>query len=216
MKVLDRVVGLFAGKKRSAKMIVVLSPTGTVKDEQKIVCELFRAGLQVYHLRKPRWSQEKITEWVNSLPHEYRSRIVLHQFPKLVSRLELGGFHLSPDMPEPGDEAGELSAQCASYSDIVRIGGDCRYVMLGPIFRPAGTDSRPSLPPARTPQEYAAIVKYWHQNGGDAKVFAFGRIHAGNVHLCKKLGFDGIAVVSAIWNAKTDPVKAFKALCKKW
>ena len=209
----EKVVGFLSGKKTRTDCSVVLSPTGNVKGEAKIVCELFKNGLGLYHLRKPRWTREKFAEWLKQIPKEFRARIVVHQFPELVEKFGLGGFHLGIGVSVPGNFTETLSAQCASYADIEQVAPACRYVLLGPIF-PSG--NRDLTVPARTPAEFAAALSYWRKKGGRAKVFAFGGVNAGNIKTCKKLGFDGFATVSAIWDSEDGPVKAFKALRKKW
>lgn len=213
MTVLEKVARLFTARKKN-DAVAVLSPTGSIRNEIKIVCELFEKGLQTYHLRKPRWTLERVQSWVKSLPKIYRSRIILHQFPELVNKFDLGGFHIHADdaLPE-GIPAEKISVQCQHYADLEKCGNRFRCLMLGPIFPKKDRDI---TIPARTEQEYAAIVSYRRQKGQTAKIFAFGGIEAGNVKRCKKMGFDGIAVVGAVWDGETDPVPAFKKLCRKW
>lgn len=212
MTVLEKVARLFSTRKNT-EAVVVLSPTGSVRGETKIVCELFEKGLQVYHLRKPRWSIDRVQSWIKSIPKVYRSRIVLHQFPELVEKFALGGFHIHADDSVPSCVPVEkLSAQCQHFSDLKKCGNKFRCLMLGPVFPKKDRDI---TVPARTEQEYAAIVAYYRQNGGACKIFAFGGVEADNVRRCKKMGFDGVAVVGAIWES-ADEVAAFKKLCRKW
>lgn len=212
MTVLEKVARLFSAREKS-DAVAVLSPAGSVRGEAKIVCELFEKGLQTYHLRKPRWSLERVQAWITSIPKIYRSRIILHQFPELVRKFGLGGFHIHADDPVPECvPAGKLSAQCQDFSDLEKCGNTFRCLMLGPIFP---KKERDLTVPARTEQEYAAILAYYRRNGGKCKVFAFGGVDIDNVKRCRKMGFDGVAVVGAVWDSGNE-VAAFKQLYRKW
>lgn len=213
MTVLEKVARLFYSQ-RETDAIAVLSPTGSVRNEIKVVCELFEKGLKTYHLRKPRWSFERVQSWIKSLPKNYRPRIILHQFPELVTKFGLGGFHIRADEPVPEEIPDKkISAQCLDYSDLEKCGNKFRCLMLGPVFPKKDRDV---TIPVRTEQEYAAAVSYYKQKGGTCKIFAFGGVEADNIKRCRKMGFDGIAVVGAIWEGEAEPVTAFSKLCKKW
>lgn len=211
MTMLEKVSRLFSSKKNPGT-VVVLSPTGTLKNESKIVCALFEQGLQHYHLRKPRWTAERIQAWIKALPKIYRSRVVLHQFPDLVERLGLGGFHVQAGNPFPNSVPAEkISVQCLQYADFEKV-GKRSTIFLGPVFP---RKDRDLTTPTRTPQEYAAMLAYWRKQGGTNRVLAFGGTSEDNVKLCKKLGFDGVAVVSAIWESEKTPVAALKSLLRR-
>lgn len=213
MTVFEKVVRLFSSE-RKTDSIAVLSPTGSVRSETKIVCELFESGLELYHLRKPRWGLERTRTWLKSIPKKFRHRIVLHQFPELVKEFALGGFHIQANEAIPESVPREkISVQCQDYADVEKFGKKFRRIMLGPVFPKEGRDL---TVPARTLQEYAAIVAYHRKQGGTTKIFAFGGVEEGNVKQCKKMAFDGIAVVGAIWDEGKNPVPAFKKLSKKW
>lgn len=212
MTVLEKVACLFSAKKMSGTFIV-LSPTKSLRNEAKIVCSLFEQGLEWYHLRKPRWTAERVQSWIKSIPKAYRSRIVLHQFPELVEKFSLGGFHVQAgtDFPECVP-ATKISVQCREYADLEKLGN--RYsVLLGPIFP---RDDRDLTTPTRTWQEFAAILAYWRKHGGNNKIYAFGGISEQNIKICKKAGFDGIAVVGAVWESARTPTEAFRQLSQKW
>src|SRR4051812_11059749 len=73
--------------------LVVISPEGDEPRETAVLGELFAAGLERYHVRKPHWPVVKLESWLGSLPREWRSRLVLHQHHELVRALGLGGEH---------------------------------------------------------------------------------------------------------------------------
>ncbi|MCD8298742.1 MAG: thiamine phosphate synthase [Opitutae bacterium] len=213
MTVLEKVASLFMRHSNVSEHIVVMSPQGSVRDEAKLVTELFKNGLAVYHLRRPRWQKVRFKKFIEQIPEQFRSRIVLHHYPDLVAKYNLGGFHLGPNAEIPQGYTGSLSAQCMQYSDAEKFGKRCRRLMLGPVFL---KDDRDITIPTRTPQEFSAIISYWRKkNGSRTKFFAFGGVSGQNIATCKHLGFDGVTLVSAIWDS-ADPVKAFKEFKGKW
>ena len=52
--------------------IVVISPETDEPREHAVLVELFAAGLERYHVRKPGWSYEKLSAWLNAVPSEWR------------------------------------------------------------------------------------------------------------------------------------------------
>lgn len=216
MSILSRVVGMVSrsAEADASARIAVMSPMNDRNGEHRILFKLFENGLSAYHLRRPHWSASRCCSWIESVPAKWRSRIVIHQYPHLVRKYNLGGFHQLADGALPGVSgiSGKISAQCEDFSDIQKIGKHCRRVMLGPVFPPEKYDV---TVPRRTLGEYAAIAAYWRKQGGTAEVFAFGGVSAENIRLCREAGFDGVVVVGAVWDT-SDPVKAYKQLVRKW
>ncbi len=216
MSILSKVVGLIsrgAENRRTAAHFAVISPTMERPGERKIVLRLFENGLTAFHLRRPHWSATQFKNWLSAFPAELRSRVFVHQYPQLVRKFGLAGFHLAHGTAFPSISAcGMLSAQCEDFQSVLRCGEKCARIMLGPVFPPEKYDV---TVPRRTPEEYAAIVAYWRAHGGKAEVLAFGGVNAGNIRFCREAGFDGVGVVGAVWDA-ADPVKAFKNLIREW
>lgn len=216
MSILSKVVGLIsrgAENRRAAAHFAVLSPTTERPGERKIVLRLFENGLTAFHLRRPHWSAAQFKTWLAALPADVRSRVFVHQYPQLVRKFGLAGFHLSPGAAFPSIGAcGKLSAQCEDFQSVSRCGEKCTQLLLGPVFPPEKYDV---TVPRRTPEEYAAIASYWRAHGGKAEILAFGGVNAENIRFCREAGFDGVGIVSAVWDA-ADPVKAFKKLIREW
>lgn len=72
---------------------IVISPEHEDPREVAVLGDLFAAGLERYHVRKPTWSREKLEAWLRALPREWRPRLVLHTHHALVASLALGGAH---------------------------------------------------------------------------------------------------------------------------
>ena len=74
-------------------MIVLIAPEEDIKDEISILNQLFEAGLEFYHLRKPNKSYEEHCEYLNQIDAKYHKRVVVHYFHELINEFELKGIH---------------------------------------------------------------------------------------------------------------------------
>jgi thiamine-phosphate pyrophosphorylase len=185
--------------------IVVISPESADPREVPAMEGLFAAGLERYHVRKPSWTEPELERWLRALPVGWRPRIVLHQHHSLVPTLGLGGRH------EKGESqrAEGASRSCHDLPSLRRHMRSFEQVMFGPVF--------PSLtkagygPAADFPWTELRAVLRSRDDPGGARVLAIGGVTAGRLERCAELGFDGAAVMGAVWN-EADPVREFTAI----
>lgn len=228
-----KIVNWLKGKTSSAKaevdpadpLIIVITPEAELPNEIRIVKKLFEAGLPRLHLRRHDWGAPDYRDWINELPKKYRDRIVLHGHPELVAELGLAGLHLQsvkgPRFPKGrGGKSREsrlpegvsITRSCHDYEELLAGPKDCAYATLGPVFP---SISKRGYAPRRTPEEFAAIVEYWHRENKGHPVVALGGITPENIGDLRRMGFAGAAVVGAIWESPR-PVESFKALRAAW
>lgn len=209
----------------SAPLIIVITPEAEVRDEVRIVKKLFEAGLTRLHLRRHDWDVADHRDWLQEIPKKYRDRIVLHGHAELVTEFGLAGLHLqSTRAPQRGGrgpkgkgrsgvpEGVALSRSCHDYSELLQGPKHCEYATLGPVFP---SISKRGYAPRRTPEEFAATVDYWKKENDGHPVVALGGVTPENIGEVRAMGFDGVAVVGAVWEAH-EPVRAFKALVAAW
>jgi thiamine-phosphate pyrophosphorylase len=206
-------------------LIIVITPEEEVQNEIRIVKKLFEAGLPRLHLRRHDWGEEDLRGWILEIPKKFRSRIVLHGHAELVAELGLAGLHLQsmkgPRFPKGRGghsrahrhpEGVSLTRSCHDYEELIAGPKECEYATLGPIFP---SISKRGYAPRRTPEEFAAIVDYWHKENKGHPIVALGGITPENIGDLRHMGFAGAAVVGAIWESAS-PVEAFKALRAGW
>jgi len=193
--------------------LVILSPEAADPRETAVLAALFTAGLDRYHVRKPGWSVTELDTWLRGLPSAWRPRLVLHQHHKLVAELGLGGRHWrddasAPVMPPVG--IGLTSRSCHDLATVRAALGRYDAVFFGPIF--------PSISkPGHGPHDHLAAggptALLSHRTSAERRtsVLALGGITPENAPRCRNLGFDGVAVLGAIWQA-VDPLHAFGQL----
>jgi thiamine-phosphate pyrophosphorylase len=185
--------------------IVVISPESSDPRELPAMEGFFAAGLGSYHVRKPSWTEGELEAWLRGLPAEWRPRIVLHQHHGLVAALGLGGRHERADSPR----AQGGSRSCHDLPSLRRHLRSFAQVIFGPVF--------PSLtkagygPAAGFPWDELQGILKGRDGRGTARVLAIGGVTAGRLGRCAELGFDGAAVMGAVWNGP-DPVRAFAGI----
>jgi thiamine-phosphate pyrophosphorylase len=252
--------------------LVVISPEDDDPREIAVLGSLMDRGLERYHVRKPHWTPLKLASWLDPLPDEWRSRVVLHQHHDLVARFALGGRHWrdepaapgtaetslrrSPSgwsrdrdstsssriaSPESGDPAprrgGLTSRSCHEIATLRAALGRFDSVFFGPLFpslskpgygpdsgdrarqpafgnrpRPDGSTGDGDAPSAEGRfNGLADLLAHRTELERSTAVFALGGVTAGKLARVRALGFDGAAVLGAVWQA-ADPVAAFLAL----
>ena len=193
--------------------LVVVSPADADPREPAVQAALFAAGLERYHLRKPDWSLAETATWLRALPAEWRPRLVLHRHHELVAELGLGGCHWRDDASAPATpppNAGLASRSCHDFATLRTALGCYDSVFFGPVFP---SISKPGRGPRGdfSPRELAALLSRRASAERRTTVLALGGITPENAPRCRDLGFDGVAVLGAIWQA-ADPVRAFGQL----
>lgn len=174
--------------------------------EVETIKALFDAGLEIFHLRKPGEPEEVSRRLIESIPEEFRSRIVVHDHFHLKGEYGLGGIHLGKRNPTvPQGYSGRVSASCHSFDEVRQSLEYCSYVFLSPIF---DSISKQGYMAAFSPEVLRAA-----QRDGiiGPRVLALGGVDAGNILKVKEYGFGGAALLGAIWNSP-DPVGSFLEL----
>lgn len=184
--------------------IVVISQDGEVPLETQVLGALFKAGLSRYHVRKPSWSREFLAAWIFSLPRPWRKRLVLHQHHELAVPLGLGGTHER----DSGPLQGGLSRSCHEITALESCLPLYQSLFFGPVFP---SISKPGYGPSRKFPwiELTGVLR--RRRRSDARVLAVGGITAEHLPRCLELGFDGAAVLGAVWEDR-DPVGAYERI----
>ena len=220
--------------------LIVISPEAENIREHSTLAELFATGLTSYHLRKPTWTRAQLTAWLHALPPKFHPRIVLHTHHDLATEFAVGGLHdrdnsegrAGPLGPRRTPSAQRTptgapsSAPKKNQSNLIGYFGSGIFrsravhdlatlrasldthdrLLVSPIF---SSFSKPGYAPdARlAPAELKSVLALPR----GAEVIALGGIDASRIPACRDLGFDGVAVLGAIWQSP-DPVCAFHAL----
>ena len=195
------------------KLCLITSP-GPVSDEEALIAEMLHHKQVNLHIRKPQFSDDEYFQFLSRLPDQALEKSVLHSSYDLASKFKVYGIHL-PEKNRLQVETNELnlpkgvrlvSSSFHSFDEIYSCDLDLEYGLLSPVF---DSISKPDHVSGFDVDELLTNVP-------ESKIplFALGGIYRGNISRAKELGFQGIAVLGAIWNSK-DPVQSFHQLMTK-
>jgi thiamine-phosphate pyrophosphorylase len=184
--------------------------------EHEMVEAMFAAGLPCLHLRKPGMSGSELERWLLALDADVRGRVVVHGAPDLAVGMELAGCHMPLEWLVAGRhtlaEFGEVRAWSASLHSLEELRQcpagvtDC---FLSPVF---DSISKPGYGAAFTFDELREGLFMARARSAQVPfIYALGGVDAENLGRVLDLGFDGAAVLGAVWNAP-DPVGAWEEL----
>ncbi|GMH43484.1 hypothetical protein BSKO_11406 [Bryopsis sp. KO-2023] len=189
--------------------LVVFSPPASVRGEIETINSLFASGLQSYHLRKPKWSEAALTDYIDQIHPRFRKQVMLHSHHRLGQHYKLKGIHYTektrpppPINPIPNNL---ISTSFHSLSQLeVQNYGAIDYAFLSPIL---DSISKPGYTSAFDRKDLAQHVAKFQ-----TPLIALGGIDTtAHVAFARELGFRGVAVLGAIWGSE-NPVEKFQEL----
>lgn len=202
------------------KLIVISSPDGFEHEIQHVL-EMFRSGLQHFHVRKPKFSTNRLRQYIEKIDKKYYNRIILHSHHELCVPFRLQGIHLTKHHRKKNIFKSWLRlkyikfrrpeiAVTAAYHTLEALKQEnpgYSYVFLSPVFDSISKLGYKSTFNEDSLQEVLGRTSY--------QVIALGGVDEDKIEQAKKWGFSGVAVVGSIWKPG-EPVEKFKriqALC---
>lgn len=183
--------------------LAVISPEdNSVLNELEVVLTLFKQGLTRFHLRKPNWKKATLIAYLDNIPKEFRNFIYLHYHSDIAKEYGVK-CHLRYDQwSEKGENAYCDSVSVHNWDEFKAIDGKIGQCTISPLFN------------STSKTNYHQNPKLLHlpTKSGQTNVIALGGIGIGNIAQVQQLGFDGAAVLGAIWNRPQNSVEVFNAL----
>lgn len=186
--------------------IIVLSPENDYPGEMQWVVRLLAAGLQRYHLRKPGWGDAEVEAYLEKIPCRWRPKVVVHQCYRAVKKFKLGGWHCKDredqlqsirSLPQSVPSPTTLSRSIHHLDDLYGDLASWDYVFLSPIHR---SISKANYGPHWGATELETAIRRC-KDLSDTKVYALGGVEPANIPDCTLMGFDGVALLGAIWSS---------------
>jgi thiamine-phosphate pyrophosphorylase len=200
--------------------VIVFSSNDKSISEVKEVIELFKHGLETFHLRKPKFSKLQTAEYLNAIPSEYHNRIVLHHFHSLRKKYNIKGVHITREQRKKQYRSkfklfklklslrGKTTSR--SISKIESLDENLKqfdYIFLTPVFNSISQNGHSGHFGERSITKYLKL--------STTKVYALGGVKIDNVEASFEMGFTGIALLGSIWNNESDSLAVFKEIQKK-
>ncbi len=195
--------------------LIVFSSSDRSISEAKEVKEMFDHGLEHFHLRKANFNQNELCAYLDVIPKEYHKRIVLHSNHHLKKAYKLGGLHLSRTHRKKKYKSNwkfwkfkVVNSKLyftRTYSKLSTLSEDKRvykYVFLSPIYNSISKNGHSGNFGNRSITKYVNLAK--------SPVIALGGVEIDKFEECKSLGFEGVALLGAVWNDENlSPLQVF-------
>lgn len=187
-------------------MLIVISDSTFLTGEAATVSALLRAGLDVFHIRKYGCAKKALLDYIKAIPVEFRNRLVLHHDHELGRELGLTRFHFSEQDRLAWqkknwvgvDAQSTYSTSVHSLIEFNELPAHFDYAFISPVF-----DSI-------SKQDYKAEKFDLSERTNEvAKLIALGGINALNAQQAMTWGFDGVALLGAIWKNE-QPISEFE------
>lgn len=203
--------------------LILISPPKMHTNELDLLHQCFNLGLKCYHLRKPAFSLNDMAEYLREIDEKYINKVVLHSHHQLKEDFNLKGIHFrEPDRKQflrklKAEQEGftqelqqsqklTLSSSIHSLEDLKTESDYFDYVFLSPVFE------------SISKQGYKPKIK-WEVSTIKEEVkpqlIALGGIEEDKILEVKKLGFEGVAVLGAVWKEKQHMIENFKKILNK-
>lgn len=179
---------------------IVISSPGPVENETERINELFNAGMELFHLRKPHASKKEVEKLLEAIPEHYRPRTVLHQYHELAERFGISRLHFPENLRLSTKESELNTLYSAGYylstsihkaSALAGLPPCFGYVLFGPVF---SSISKRGYRPDKNNVNFQELAKK------PIKTIAIGGVKASKINKIQELGFDGFALLGSIWN----------------
>lgn len=194
--------------------LIVISSPDKFDSELKLIPKFFDCGLEVFHLRKPKFSYRRMNKYLGSFPKEYLGKVIIHSHHRLALKYKLKGIHITEKQKRKKISSWlklkilkflrpqlVVTTSFHSVSDLLRDNKNYQYVFLSPIFDSISKKGYRSSFNEGVLKKALAETPY--------EVIALGGVKAENIYKAKELGFKGAAVLGSIWGEGKEPVKDF-------
>lgn len=196
------------------ELIVISSPV-PVPNEADGIQQLFEAGMELFHLRKPDMDQDAFLKLLAQMDSKYCNRMAIHQHHDLADDFGIKRLHFTEWKRKntAKDELLGLKEKGLKISTSIHDLGlltslsHFDYVFFSPVF-----DSLSKKGYSSSLESGFRLAK----PVGSPKVMALGGVELKNLSQVKAMGFDGAAVLGAIWNqTEKERPKILQALKEK-
>ncbi|MDX5438689.1 MAG: thiamine phosphate synthase [Pontibacter sp.] len=196
------------------KLIVISSPEPIAEEAQRIN-ELFEAGLEYFHLRKPYFTPEEQRHLLQQLKPEHYAKIALHQHHELADMFAITRLHFTEtkrsmttaeDLMKLQTAGYQLSTSVHEIASLQRLTPCFSYTFFGPVFN---SISKPDYTSKLADGFYLTAAEK------PVQVIALGGIDAENVAMIRSMNFDGAAILGSIWQQPEQAVTSYLKIKEK-
>ena len=203
------------------KLIAITSKNNHDREIQYIPL-LFKAGLNILHVRKPEFNKNQLSSFISLIPAEYHDRLVIHSHFELHTEIKIKGIHLPEKIRKENYLAISkivpnkkmISSSFHHTDDLINNEIPFEYVFISPVFdsiSKVGYKSNFDFKKLNnTVVEYKKNQKIVKKAG----VIALGGINDLTINKILDSSFDGAAVSGYLWEGD-NPLERYEKLISK-
>jgi|SRR5690606_7655657 len=191
-------------------MTLGISPEFEAKDEHAAIHQLLDGGMDLFHIRKYRYSDEMLKTYVEKIDQGLRNKLVLHSHFHLAKELGIKRLHCNEEMRRTDlcffKDDFIFSTSVHSITDFNQLTNQWRYAFLSPVF--------PSISKKGYGTTRSVFGELGQRENYNVALIALGGIHAENYKNVRMQGADGAALLGSIWQhpQPLNTVKKCKAI----
>ena len=187
--------------------IIVITPEENHPHEEQILHALVRACGVTIHLRKPGFTEEEYRLYLTQYP-SILSHIILHEHHSLAKEFSVKGIHLKESDRKSAKEIPHnvkvISTSLHIINEAENLVNEYEYIFYSPLFK---SISKPGYGSDQTLESLKETVSELKKKT-ITPIIGLGGINGDNIGLVKKSGFDGAALLGAIWESE-EPLVAY-------
>lgn len=194
--------------------LIIITPEINHPEEIKLIPVFYSNGLSKLHLRKPFFALSDYRDYISRIDKKFHSRISIHNHFSLLNEFPGLGAHITSQAREEGrfteiinlSNPSSISTSFHSWKEIEISRDPFDYVFISPVFE---SISKKNYNAAIDLSAIGRVKqKISLQNKKLPSIIALGGVDAKNIGLLQQKGFDGVAVLGAIWESE-DPMVSF-------
>lgn len=193
--------------------LILITPPYPHPDEMEILSIAYELGVDRIHIRKPDTNEHTLRAYLDKLGENIMGKASLHYCENLMKNYQLSGFHflniiwkkiLNEEKEFTNDHNVLLSSSFHQSNQIHTRGNGLDYAFCSPVFPSISKKGHmPSFEWDVNAATDTDRMTLSHPVGKQPELYALGGITSQNVSACKNKGFQGVAVLGAVWNQAT-------------
>ena len=180
--------------------MILISWPEPIAEEHKILNCLFAEGLQRFHIRKPLLGDGALGQHIKGIQEEFHDRIMLHQGYSLLEQFSCKGMHFPESKKGLFEKYSHLpvtkSWAVHALDEVNAVPDGVDYILLSPVFPSISKQGYQNNWPRGEPMHHLK-----HNKSNRFQYIALGGIDLETAPKALAMGFDGVAVMGAIWEA---------------
>lgn len=189
--------------------IILYTAPVDIENEIEIIQNALDAGVDYLYIRKPELDDFSLVDFVEKIPEKYWNKCISSSLI-ITKEFNLGGYHFTRDIIEKNEKYNDkvlewlhtnnkiCSVSAHNENEILTYSNKSNHVIVSPIFKSISKQNYSYEWNFDELKQNIATIKMRKNN---IQLFAVGGIDINNITLVKQLGFNGVGLLGAIWNA---------------